>query len=353
MIYGHDSAGRVTSETAYGRALAFGLDPASNRERLTFPDNNFVQYIYDNMNRVDQVRLNNLSSGANLAADYAYDTRARRSSLSRGAASVASTSYGYDAASRLDALSQNLLNASADQSWGFGYTDASQMNLRTASNDNYNWDAPPVSRTYARNGLNQYESVSGVDFDHDARGNLTDDGARSFCYDLENRLIAVAGAGAVNCAGATLTLAYDPLGRLRQTSAAGVVTDFLYDGDRLVAEYNGATLLRRYVHGPGVDEPLMWIEGASMSAGQRWLIADPSAQLGCVAQLFHQLRRDFTGVRPLHCLENIKRLGHHAARPAGWHGTFEGHHKWACGKPARCDVGTLQVGCRIHKSTFG
>jgi RHS repeat-associated protein len=53
------------------------------------------------------------------------------------------------------------------------------------------------------------------------------------------------------------------------------VTQFLYDGDRLVAEYDGAGVLRRrYVHGPGVDEPLMWIEGQSMSTGQRWLMAD-------------------------------------------------------------------------------
>ena len=44
----------------------------------------------------------------------------------------------------------------------------------------------------------------------------------------------------------------------------------LYDGDRLVAEYNGATLVRRYVHGAGVDEPLVWYEGASL-ADRRWL----------------------------------------------------------------------------------
>jgi hypothetical protein len=49
----------------------------------------------------------------------------------------------------------------------------------------------------------------------------------------------------------------------------------LYDGDRLTAEYNGAsaTPLRRYVHGPGVDEPLVWYEGAG-ATDRRYLIAD-------------------------------------------------------------------------------
>lgn len=69
-----------------------------------------------------------------------------------------------------------------------------------------------------------------------------------------------------------MTLAYDPLGRLAAaTTGTGVVTHFLYDGQRLVAEY-GATgaALRRYVHGDGVDEPLVWYDGTE----KRWLHAD-------------------------------------------------------------------------------
>ena len=43
----------------------------------------------------------------------------------------------------------------------------------------------------------------------------------------------------------------------------------------MVLEYlvsNGA-VARRYVHGPGVDEPLIWREGSN-DANPRWLIAD-------------------------------------------------------------------------------
>ena len=98
------------------------------------------------------------------------------------------------------------------------------------------------------------------------RGNLTCDGARSFTYDLENRLLTVT-------TGAT-SLAYDPLGRLRTYTTSGLATDFLHDGDRLSAEYSsGGALLRRYVHGPGVDEPLVWYEGTG-TTDRRNLIAD-------------------------------------------------------------------------------
>jgi hypothetical protein len=45
----------------------------------------------------------------------------------------------------------------------------------------------------------------------------------------------------------------------------------------LIAEYNSAnSLLRRYVHGPGSDEPLVWYEGTG-TADRRWLHADERA----------------------------------------------------------------------------
>jgi RHS repeat-associated protein len=89
---------------------------------------------------------------------------------------------------------------------------------------------------------------------------------------VENRLVTASGS-------LSATLSYDPLGRLYSTSggAAGT-TQFLYDGDALVGEYTDSpstssgqagTLLRRYVHGPGVDKPLFWYEGNAVNAAAR------------------------------------------------------------------------------------
>jgi hypothetical protein len=64
-----------------------------------------------------------------------------------------------------------------------------------------------VNRAYAVNGLNQYISAGPATFGYDANGNLTSDGANSFVYDVENRLVSRTGA-------ATANLRYDPLGRL-------------------------------------------------------------------------------------------------------------------------------------------
>jgi len=229
------------------------------------------------MNRLDRIGENGVFTGAALLADYAYDALSRRTGLARGTG-LAST-YGYDIASRLTSLAHDLEGAGTanDQTLGFLYNPASQIRQRSAANDNYNWTAASLDHAYVRNGLNQYETVGGADIDNDARGNLIDDNSRAFCYDLENRLIRVAAANNPTCASPSLTISYDPLGRLRQTADGATTTDFLYDGDRLVAEYNGGALLRRYVHGAGVDEPLAWYEGTGTS-DRRYLIADTRAR---------------------------------------------------------------------------
>ena len=50
-----------------------------------------------------------------------------------------------------------------------------------------------------------------------------------------------------------------------------------------MAEYNGSgTLLRRYVHGPGADEPLLWYEGAGTRHAPRSL-RQPSGSIVAVA----------------------------------------------------------------------
>lgn len=67
---------------------------------------------------------------------------------------------------------------------------------------------------------------------------------------------------------------YDPQGRLHQTASGGGTTQFLYSGADLVAEYDeSGNLVRRYVPGPGTDEPLVWYQGSG-TADRRWLHAD-------------------------------------------------------------------------------
>src|SRR5690606_4886372 len=132
-----------------------------------------------------------------------------------------------------------------------------------------------VSRrgTYVPNGLNQYTSIAGQTIQYDGNGNLTNDGSVAYTYDMENRLVAA--AGTVNDQSVNASFTWDPLARLHQVTINGTSRQFLYDGDALVAEYNGSTLTRRYVHGDQVDEPLVQYDSATVGASyRRYLHAD-------------------------------------------------------------------------------
>jgi RHS repeat-associated protein len=208
----------------------------------------------------------------------AVHPQGRRDQLSRDALG-ATTTYGYDPVSRLASLSHNLdgVGATNDVAIGFGYNPASQVFTRSVSNESYEFPFSPSVKSYVVNGRNQYTQVGGTIHTRDANGNLTGDGLSTFGYDTENRLVSASGAKAA-------TLAYDPLGRLYQVTSGGVTTRFVYDGDRRIAEYNGSTLLRRYVHGAGVDEPLVWYEGSAVSsATRRYLHADHQGSIVAVS----------------------------------------------------------------------
>ena len=179
------------------------------------------------------------------------------------------STYAYDPLLRLTSLAQDVAGTAQDVTSTFSYNPASQIAARSRSNDAYAWGgAVALTRVYSTNGLNQYTQSGPVALSYDGRGNLTGSGSQSYTYTAENRMKSASGA----TGGATLY--YDALGRLIEYDTS-VSTRFAFDGDELASEVanpSGA-ILRRYVYGPGDDEPLVWYEGAGAS-DKRWLHSD-------------------------------------------------------------------------------
>ncbi|HXI86691.1 MAG TPA: hypothetical protein VNH64_04495, partial [Parvularculaceae bacterium] len=271
----YDGFGELTSSTTsmggVSRTLTYQWSLAGKRTRVTHPDTKFFTYAYDDLGRVASIGENGTA-----VLGFTYEDRGPLSSLSRNAQHA--TSYHFDGLLRLDSLADDMAGTASDVTTTFAYNAASQIKQRTRSNSAYAWaQAPTPAEAYVANGLNQYLSAGATSFSYDANANLTSDGATTYVYDVENRLVSAAGA-------TNASLVYDPMGRLFETSSGAVATDFLYDGDALVAEYQGTTLLRRYVHGPGADTPLLWYEGATVSAASRRdLVADHHGSIVSVA----------------------------------------------------------------------
>ncbi len=239
--------------------VTYQPDAAGRRERMDYPGGFYVTYAHNTAGDLTGIYEN----GSTTLATYGYDNLGRRTSVAR--ANGVATGYTFDAMSRLATLAQDAASTTHDTTFAFNYNPASQITSRTRTNAVYDWVLPASSsESYTADGLNRYTSALGVTPTYDTRGNLTGDGTKTYTYDSDNRLITASGG---------VTLDYDPVGRLHQV-AGGTTTRFLYDGTDVIAEYNtSGTVLRRYVHGPGVDEPLIWYEGSGTS-DRRYMISD-------------------------------------------------------------------------------
>lgn len=263
VVNGYDALGRLASSTTNmggtSRKVAYAYDADGNKTQMKHPDQMRFQYSYDGL---DRMVTGNIYGGAQFLA-ITYDAQGHRQSTTRGTSLADSTSYHYDSISRLDMETQIFASGTKNTSSTFGYNPASQITSQSRTNNAYAFtDYVAATKSYTVNGLNQYTIVDTGPLGYDSNGNLAATSGTSFTYDVENRLVSA--VGTLNA-----SLIYDPMGRLFQTSVPNVsnsTTQFLYDGDELIGEYDGAgNMLRRYVHGPGVDEPVMWAEGAGLT----------------------------------------------------------------------------------------
>ncbi|MBY8826577.1 RHS repeat domain-containing protein [Hephaestia mangrovi] len=284
VTYGYDLLGQLTSASqpgysetftydALGRRLTDGqgfgtltssYDAAGRRTKLQWSDGFYVIYDYDVLGEMTKVRENGATSGAGVLATYTYDDLGNRTHVTNGNGTA--SAWTPDAVSRLATLVHNLGGSADDLTKTFTYNPASQIASAASSNDVYAWNgAVNVNRNYTTNGLNQYTVSGSTSLGYDARGNLTTSGSSTYSYSSENRMMAASGG---------VTMHYGPLGRLIEYDTT-VSTRFLYDGDEMVAELDNPAnaVQKRYVYGPGTDEPIVQYTGSGTSS-RTWLHAD-------------------------------------------------------------------------------
>ena len=181
-------------------------------------------------------------------ADYLYNNVGNRTSLTdrRGA-----QGFGYDTLDRLTSASHPLL----------------------ATPQAFAYD-PVGNRTTGGsvvNAGNQLTADATHSYQYDDNGNLTrktllaTGNYTAYTYDAENRLTKVEDFVAGNPTPAfTSAYRYDGLGRRIEKVANGQTRRYVYDFEDILLEYDGAdTLLARYTHGPGIDQPVAMSRGGS------------------------------------------------------------------------------------------
>jgi len=238
--YAYDALNRLSSVTDFaGRLFTFSYDALSRRTGLTRPNGVNTSYSYDSLSRLLSV-LHQAGSTALDGATYTYDAAGNRTSRAAQPANVA-TNYAYDAIYQLLTAKQ-------------GATTKESFTYDAVGNRTYQPGAP-----YTYNASNEMLTREGVPYTYDADGNTLSktngSGATSYAWDFENRLSSVSKPD-----GSVIGFRYDPFGRrISKTPPSGTMVTYVYDGDNIIEELNGATgtLGERYTYGPEIGEPLV------------------------------------------------------------------------------------------------
>ena len=264
----YDGFGRLTSTTTHiggsVRTVSHQYDREGREVETTFPDGQKFWTARDGLGRMTSGYHGPLGDTSVHMTVFYYDWTTHLYYFGRrwGSASY----YEHGPSGGVSRIDQYFNTEPGRDRSDYTYNPAGQLRTETRANAAYAWTGSAASGgAYSANGQNQYTAVGSTGFEYDANGNLTWDGTTRYSYDFENRLVSASGTLSDS---KNATLVYDPLGRLFQISSPATgTTQFLHDGDQLVAEYNAAgTMLRRYVHGDGNDDPLYWFEGAGFAA---------------------------------------------------------------------------------------
>jgi len=224
---------RELRDDRLGLATTIARDTVLNTLRHVLPTGDTIVYAPKQSRYTDP-------TGGVLGRFYAYDGLER--ATQRGTTATSGDAFEYNALGALEA------ERKFDWSVSYAYLSARWYPYDAAGN-------PTHSGATVTNG-NRLEAFDGFTLTYDADGNIT----RKVKPGVLDQTLTWNSLGQLtrvtSTAGLDVTYGYDGSGRRVRKTVNGVVTRYLYDGQHVVAETNGAgAVTREYTYYQGVDQP--------------------------------------------------------------------------------------------------
>jgi RHS repeat-associated protein len=263
------------------RTISYDFDAVGNRSVLVDPDAGRTTYSYDGRRL-----LSYLVNPYGERTTWQYDVAGRATTMTHGNASIAETDY--DAAGRIAAVRNLKSDSSVLSIFTYAY-DASgnRTGVQEANGDRVTWSYDALNQLIreARSGSNSYD----VTFSYDAAGNrltkVEGGTTTTYSYDAANQLNvevtpstrttytydASGNTATINAGGQLTTYAwdiedhitgvqlpgagrntfsYDGNGKRRRMEESASARDLLWDGENVLREQEGASLVAQYTHAP-------------------------------------------------------------------------------------------------------
>src|SRR6202166_2993467 len=212
IAYAYDALGRLSSRTVAAEgAETFGYDAIG---RLVTHASDLGSFALSYLGQTGQITRRQLASSS-LATTWSY-----------------LTAYGDR---RLAGISNVGLSTSQFSNYSYTTTPENFIAAIAETSDSSTVYPSPGTQSASYNNVNALTNLSGQAFTYDADGNLLSDGARTYAWDAESRVVGITYPGLT---GKATAFAYDGLGRrtaIASTPTGGgsaVTTSYIWCGTR-------------------------------------------------------------------------------------------------------------------------
>lgn len=282
LAYKYDLQDRLIEEHQGWGTLRYEYDSVGQLKHCRLPDGSKLDYRHQPGGQLSSIDLNGsrltshqFNAGREqqrqqglLLSQYQYDEQGRLQahSVSQRDKHLFQRRYNYDANGNLAGIDDS---RKGNRSYHYDPLDR-LISVRGAMPESFAHD--PAGNLLGQNDLpvanlanvkgNRLLMQGDRHYDYDAYGNLTRESrgtgqklVTEYRYDCQHRLIGVSLPG-----GSTATYKYDAYGRRIEKTVDGHTTEFLWQGERLIAE-SAQNRYRSYIYEPGTFRPLAMLDG--------------------------------------------------------------------------------------------
>jgi RHS repeat-associated protein len=282
LAYEYDLQDRLITEHQGWGTLRYEYDSVGQLSHCRLPDGSKLDYRHQRGGQLSSIDLNGsrltthqFSAGQELQrqqglllSQYQYDEQGRLQahSVSQKDRNLFRRRYAYDANGNLAGIDDS---RKGHRSYHYDPLDR-LINVRGSTPESFAHDpagnllgqGDQASANLANVKGNRLLMQGDRHYDYDAYGNLTRERrgtgqklVTEYRYDCQHRLIGVSLPG-----GSVASYKYDAFGRRIKKIVDGSTTEFLWQGERLIAE-SADNRYRTYVYEPGSFRPLVMLDG--------------------------------------------------------------------------------------------
>ncbi|WP_165840151.1 Ig-like domain-containing protein [Motiliproteus coralliicola] len=220
--FGYDVLNRLESVTDVRGTTSYGYDQVGNRSSISYANGTSTTYVYDNLNRLEQI--SHYGPGGALLSRFSYnlDATGRRTGILE--ANGRDSQYSYDQLYRL--VSEQITDpVNGDYNATYQYDKVGNRDYQTIDG---------VSTSYVYDDNDRLTQQGGTFYSYDDNGNtlsVTEGGlVTRYSYDADNKLVSL------NKAGIDTRFGYNPDGIRISKSEAGDTTEYTVDSNRDYAQ---------------------------------------------------------------------------------------------------------------------